>query len=93
MSFEIDAFFEGNFFISLIISCLETSLNILTKTGNEPKRPETSQNDPKLAEITKKNCKMIQNYKIGEMRNFLLPFIFQTFGPNVQTWYFGLSNL
>ena len=83
MSFEIDAFFEGNFFISLIISCLETSLNILTKTGNELKRPETSQNDPKLAEITKKNCKMIQNYKIGEMRNFLLPFIFQTSSPNV----------
>ena len=60
MSFEIDAFFEGNFFISLIISCLETSLNVLTKTRNEPKRPETSQNDPKQPKCWN-NQKKLQN--------------------------------
>ena len=44
---------------------------VLTKTRNETKRAETSQNEPKPAET-------------GEVWNFLIAFVFQISNPNDQ---------
>ena len=57
----------------------------------KPERTETSQNKAKPAEMT-------QNFKIGEIWNFLLAFVFYILCPNVQIWIFwakkyGRSNL
>ena len=62
---------------------------VLTKTWNEPKRPETSQHKPKLFETTgndpqkfAKRLETIQNFKIREIWNFLLTFVFQISSQN-----------
>ena len=58
---------------------------VLTKIRNEPKQPETSQSDPKKIV---KQPETSQIFKIGEIRNFLLAFVFQTSSPNPQIWVF-----
>lgn len=60
----------------MLLKSDDTQINVLTKTRNEPKRPETcqnelkpaetSQNNPSPAEMThppsKKKCETIQNH-------------------------------
>ena len=72
---------------------------VRTKNLNEPKRPETSQNDTKLANTTKKNCEATRNNpKFQNSDNFQLAFAFQSSSQSVQIWAFWvkkyqLSNL
>ena len=49
------------------------------------KQAQTSRNDQKTIA---KRPETTQNYKIGEISNFLLAFIFQTSSPNAQIWVF-----
>ena len=56
---------------------------VLTKTRNEPKRPETNRNDPPKI---MKRPKTIQIFKIEEIWNFLIAFIFQILSPYAQIW-------
>ena len=48
-------------------------------------KPGTSRNDPKKCETT-------QNFKIGEIWNFLLAFVLQTLSPNAQIWIFSINK-
>ena len=64
---------------------------VLTKTQNWPKRAETRQKEPKPAKTTKKIAKRpetTQNFKTGEIWNFLLAFVFQISSKNAQIWPF-----
>ena len=63
---------------------------VLTKIRNEPKQPETSQSDPKKIV---KQPETSQIFKIGEIRNFILAFVFQTSSPNPQIWVFGPRSI
>ena len=56
-------------------------LSVLTKTWNEPKQPETNQNDPKPVETT-------QSFKIMAIWIFVLVFVFQILSANAQIWSF-----
>ena len=64
---------------------------VLAKTRNEPKPPETSQNESKTSRDQQKQpqkiakqSKMTQNSNIAEIWNFLVAFIFQILNPNGQ---------
>ena len=62
-------------------------------TWNQPKWAETSRNNPKPAKRTQKNYEMTQNFKFGEIWNFLLSFVFQSLSPNAQIWAFGPKSI
>ena len=47
---------------------------------------------PKPPKTTSKNCKTIQNFKIGEIWNFLLVFIFQISDLNARIWVFWVKK-
>ena len=64
-----------------ITASLQTKL---TKIRNEPKRPETSRNNPQNCETIRKDS----NFKLGEIWNFLLASIFVISSPNAQIWAF-----
>ena len=67
---------------------------VRTKNLNEPKRPETSQNDPKLANTTKKNCETTRNNpKFQNSDNFQLAFVFQSSSQSVQIWAFWVKSI
>ena len=78
-------------------------LSELTKTQNKPKQLETSQNKSKQAETTQnqpkrpkkiaKQPETTQSFKIGEIWNFLLVFVFKTLSPNAQIWAFWAKKL
>ena len=88
----------------------DTQINVLTKTRNEPKRPETSQNELKPAETSQNNpspaemtppfpkknvkrSKTTQNFKIGEICNFLLAFVFQISTQKPKFGHFGPKSI
>ena len=67
---------------------------VRTKNLNEPKRPETSQNDTKLANTTKKNCETTRNNpKFQNSDNFQLAFVFQSSSQSVQIWAFWVKSI
>ena len=68
-------------------------LSELTKTQNKPKQLETTQNQPKRPKKIAKQPETTQSFKIGEIWNFLLAFIFKTSSPNAQIWAFWAKKL
>lgn len=56
---------------------------VLTKTRNEPKRPETNRNDPPKNYETSQNDPNFQNWRNLKFSN---AFIFQIFSPYAQIW-------
>ena len=71
---------------------------VLIKTRNKPKRKKpdkTKLNQPEPPETTSKNCertRTTQNFKFGEIWNFLVAFVFQISGPNAQIWVFCVKK-
>ena len=71
---------------------------VLIKTRNRPKRKKpdkTKLNQPEPPETTSKNCettRTTQNFKFGEIWNFLVAFVFQISGPNAQIWVFCVKK-
>ena len=59
-------------------------------SGNQPKEPKTSQNDPPKQIV--KRSETTQNLKIGEIWDFLLAFVFQILSPNVQILAFWVKK-
>ena len=66
----------------------DDNLIALTKTRNETKRAETSQNQPKRPKKIAKRPETTQNFKIREVWHFLMAFVFQASSPNPKFGYF-----
>ena len=64
----------------------------LTGTWKEPKRAETTQNQPKRLQKAAKQPETTQSFKIGKIWNFLLAFVFQTSSPNAQICVFWVKK-
>ena len=79
-------------------SCVIFSFYLLKfgTSQNQPKPVETSRNGSKRAKTTSpknsKQPKTTQNFKSGEIWNFLLAFVFQISSPNGQIWVFWIKK-
>ena len=85
----------------VIYGCLKICLfysqdpNLL-KSGmsqNQPKPAKTTRNQKKRPPKIVKQPETSQIFKIGEIWNFLLAFVFQTSSPNPQIWVFGPRSI
>ena len=68
----------------------------LLKSGmsqNQPKPAKTTRNQKKRPPKIVKQPETSQIFKIGEIWNFLLAFVFQTSSPNPQIWVFGPRSI
>ena len=82
----VDHFFLDSSCVLVIIGELYL---LKPRTGqNEPKPAKKSQNQPKQPKKIAKRPETTQNFKTGEIWNFLLAFVFQISSKNVQIWPF-----